>query len=695
MTSRTEPDGTLAQALLAPRSVALVGASDDPAKTAGRPQQFLRAAGFAGQVYPINPNRGTVQGERAYASLAALPEVPEHVFVLTPTDTVLDAVRESARLGVKVVTILASGFSEAGAEGVAREAALRTACEGSATRVLGPSSLGVVNPRAGLVLTANAAFAEPELPRGRVFVASHSGSMIGALVSRGKARGVGFAGLVSVGSESDLCLGEVCAATLDDPGVEGYLLFLESLRHGDALRAFAREAARRGKPVIAYKLGRSAAAAEMAATHTGALAGEDDIADAFLKDLGIARVGVLEALLEAFPLARRIPLHGQGAPLRRVGVVTTTGGGAAMVVDQLGVRDVVVEPASPATLARFAAAGIAVSAGRVVDLTLAGTNYNVMKGALDIMLDAPEFDVVLAVVGSSARFQPQLAVKPIIDSAHHATPLAAMLVPDAPQALAALTAADVPCFRSPEACADAVAALLARRRPGTPAAAQVASATSARTLSEAQAYAILDELQVPHAPAVTMPLSGPATAPPFDFPVVAKVCSAAIPHKTEVGGVVLGIQHQAGLDAALAALRRNLAERAPDTHCDEVLVQPMTRGLAEVLLGYRVDAEAGPIVMLAAGGIWAEVARDRSIRLAPVTVETAREMIAEVKALRTVAGLRGRQRGDLEALARAVSALSRLAVRPDLRIAEAEVNPLMVLPEGDGVLAVDALVLRA
>ncbi|CAG9166782.1 acetate--CoA ligase family protein [Cupriavidus respiraculi] len=695
MTSRTETEGTLAQALLAPRSVALVGASDDPAKTAGRPQQFLRAAGFAGRVYPINPNRGTVQGERAYASLAALPEVPEHVFVLTPTDTVLDAVRESARLGVKVVTILASGFSEAGAEGVAREAALRTACEGSATRVLGPSSLGVVNPRAGLVLTANAAFAEPELPRGRVFVASHSGSMIGALVSRGKARGVGFAGLVSVGSESDLCLGEVCAATLDDPGVEGYLLFLESLRHGEALRAFAREAARRGKPVIAYKLGRSAAAAEMAATHTGALAGEDDIADAFLKDLGIARVGVLEALLEAFPLARRIPLHGEGAPLRRVGVVTTTGGGAAMVVDQLGVRDVVVEAASPATLARFAAAGIAVSAGRVVDLTLAGTNYNVMKGALDIMLDAPEFDVVLAVVGSSARFQPQLAVKPIIDSAHHATPLAAMLVPDAPQALAALTAADVPCFRSPEACADAVAALLARRRPGTPAAAQVASAASARTLSEAQAYAILDELQVPHAPAVTMPLSGPAAAPPFDFPVVAKVCSAAIPHKTEVGGVVLGIQDQAGLDAALAALRRNLAERAPDTHCDEVLVQPMTRGLAEVLLGYRVDAEAGPIVMLAAGGIWAEVARDRSIRLAPVTVETAREMIAEVKALRTVAGLRGRQRGDLEALAQAVSALSRLAVRPDLRIAEAEVNPLMVLPEGDGVLAVDALVLRA
>lgn len=149
------------------------------------------------------------------------------------------------------------------------------------------------------------------------------------------------------------------------------------------------------------------------------------------------------------------------------------------------------------------------------------------------------------------------------------------------------------------------------------------------------------------------------------------------------------------MNSALATLKANLAERAPTVRCDEVLVQPMTRGLTEVLVGYRIDPDAGPIVMLAAGGIWAEVARDRSIRLAPVTVDVAREMIAEVKALKTVGGLRGRTRGDLDALARAVSALSQLAVRPELGIAEAEVNPMMVLPEGQGVLAVDALVLTS
>lgn len=694
MKSGSDHSGALAQALMNPRSIALYGASDEPAKMGGRPLQFLQASGFAGKIFPINPRRDQVQGVRAWPSLSSLPEVPDHVFVLTPTDTVLDAVKECGALGVPVVSILASGFSESGPEGVQREEALREVARETGIRILGPSSLGVVNPRNRLVLTANAAFAEPDLPLGKVFVASHSGSMIGALVSRGKARGLGFAGLVSVGSEVDLNVGEICQSVLDDPGVEGFLLFLESLRHGKELQAFAREAARRGKPVIAYKLGRSAAAAEMATTHTGALAGEDDIADAFLKDLGIARVEMLESLLEAFPLARRIPLPlpERGTP-RGVGVVTTTGGGAAMVVDQLSIRGLDVRMPSEATLNRLREANIPGSAGRVLDLTLAGTKYEVMKKALDILLEAPEFDVVVAVVGSSARFQPELAVKPIIDSANHAKPIIAMLVPDAPQALAQLTEAGIPCFRTPEGCADVMASVLSRRTPGAVSRTHVGHAPGS-AISEAQAYAVLDELQVPHAPAVTMPLAGPAQALPFDFPVVVKVCSEHIPHKTEVGGVVLGVGSPVELDGALATLRQRLAERAPGVACSDVLVQPMCKGLTEVLVGYRIDPDAGPIIMLAAGGIWAEVLRDRSIRLAPVSVEGAWDMIREVRSLQTVTGLRGRPMGDLAALAASISALSQLAVRPELRVLEAEVNPMMVMGQGEGVLAVDALIVQ-
>lgn len=684
----------LAAALTNPRSIALYGASDDPSKMGGRPVQFLQRSGYAGRIYPINPRRDEVQGLKAWPSLSSLPEVPDHVFVLTPTDTVLDAVKECAALGIRLVSILASGFSESGPEGIAREAALRNLAQATGVRILGPSSLGVVNPRVGLVLTANAAFAEPDLPNGRVFVASHSGSMIGALVSRGKARGVGFAGLVSVGSEVDLNVGEICEATLDDPGIEGYLLFLESLHHGDALQRFARAAAARGKPVIAYKLGRSEAAAEMATTHTGALAGEDDIADAFLKDLGIARVDMLESLLEAFPLAQRMPLPSAHAkPGRRVGVVTTTGGGAAMVVDQLGVRGVDVRQPTEATLARLKAAGIPGNAGRVLDLTLAGTRYEVMKQALEILLDAPEFDMVIAVVGSSARFQPELAVKPIVVSACHTKPLLAMLVPDAPQALAQLTLAGIPCFRTPEGCADVVASVLDRRAPRPPAL-QVPGAGQGAFISEAQAYAVLDTLNVPHAPCSVLPLGGPVPALAFPYPVVAKVCSAQIPHKTEVGGVVLGVSSPEDLNGALATLRTRLAERVPGVSCDEVLVQPMCQGLTEVLVGYRTDPDAGPVVLLAAGGIWAEVVRDRSIRLAPVSTEVAWDMIHEVRSLQTVTGLRGKPRGDLAALAQAISALSQLAVRPELGILEAEVNPMMVMREGEGVLAVDALMVR-
>jgi len=686
----------LAQLLLNPRSVAIVGASDDATKTAGRPLRFLRQSGFAGTIYPVNPRRSEVQGERAWPSLSDL-EVPDHVFVLTPTETVIDMVAECARLGVKLVTVLASGFSESGTEGAAREQELRRIVMQTGIRVLGPSSLGVINPRARLVLTANAAFAEPDIPTGRVFVASHSGSMIGALVSRGRARGVGFAGLVSVGNEVDLSIGEICAATLDDPGIDGYALFLESLNHGAALRAFAVEAAKRGKSVIAYKLGRSAAAAEMAVTHTGALAGEDDVADAFLKDCGIARVGILEALLESQPLASRVPLaSGQPAP-RRVGIVTTTGGGAAMVVDQLGIRGIDAEPASAETLAKLAAAGISVSPGRVADLTLAGARYDVMKGALDIMLAAPEFDLVLAVVGSSARSQPELAVKPIIDSAGSAKPLAAMIVPDAPQAIAQLTAAQVPCFRTPEACADVIAAVFGRRSPLALAELSGGATTGseARTLSEAQAYELLDHLGVPHAPYVTTSIDGEAPQTlPFDYPVAVKVCSAEIPHKTDVGGVVLNVSDRAGLQAALVSLRSNLAQHAPGIAAGLALVQPMSKGQAEVLIGYKVDPQAGPIIMLAAGGIWAEVARDRSIRLAPVTVAAAQEMIGEVRALKTVSGLRGKQRGDLLALARAISALSQLALQPRHGVQEAEINPMMIMAEGRGVIAVDALVLK-
>jgi acyl-CoA synthetase (NDP forming) len=679
----------LRRALLSPRSVVIVGQSNDAGKAAGRPLNFLRRAGYAGTIYSINARRETVLGERAYPSVAALPEAPDHAYIVLPTEAVAGAVADCGRAGVKVATILAAGFSETGAEGVAREERLKEIAAETSIRIVGPSSLGVVNLREKVLLTANAAFAEPDIPIGRTFFASHSGTMIGALMSRGKARGIGFAGLVSTGNEIDLSVGEICAATLDDPDIDGYLLFLESIRHSAALREFALGAAARGKPVVAYKLGRSSAARELAVTHTGALAGEDDVASAFLADCGIARVESLEALIEALPLVRRTPIRPVGARAPRVAVLTTTAGGAIMVVDPLAMRGVEIAQPSADTFARFAAAGIDVTPARIVDLTIAGTRYDSYKGALDILTRAPEFDMVLAVVGSSARFHPEQAVRPIIDSANAARPIAAFLVPDAPDALATLGEAGVPAFRTPEACADAIAAALARREPK---AAVVTAAPTAkgRVLDELEAYALLDRLGIPRPPAVALDATITQVPHlPFPYPVAAKVLSAEIPHKTEAGGVALDIRDGDALVAAIKAMRETVASRTGITP-ERVLVAPMVSGVGEALVGYRVDREAGPLVMVAAGGVFTEIYRDRSLRLAPVGLPTAHAMIDEVKAFATLKGFRGKAAGDLEALARAIVALSQLAVQNDPAIAEAEVNPLIV--KTDGVVAVDALI---
>ncbi len=362
--------------------------------------------------------------------------------------------------------MLTDGFAETGEGGRAREDRLREIVAETGMRIVGPSSLGIVDLRTGSFLTANAAFEEKDLKPGRIFAASHSGGMIGTFLSRGKACGIDFAALVSVGNEVDLSLGEICTAMLDDPQIDGFVLFLETLRHADKLAAFAAGAAAAGKPVLAYKLGRSEAARELAVTHTGALAGEDDVADAFLRDCGIARVETMSALIEGLPLLARIPpRRRERAP--RAAVVTTTAGGAAMVIDPLASRGVEIVPPSEATYARLAAAGIVVARARLIDLTLAGARYDVMKAALDILTTAPEFDLVIVVVGSSARFHPELAVQPIIDCARAgaAAPLAVFLVPDAPQARVALGKAGIANFYTPEACADAAAAALTRRLP--------------------------------------------------------------------------------------------------------------------------------------------------------------------------------------------------------------------------------------
>lgn len=694
MTAGPTPDNALHASLFKPESVALVGVSGTPGKTTARPLEFLRSSGWSGRVYPVNPARKEVLGERAWPSLQDLPEVPEHVFVLTSAETAVDVVAQCAALGVKVVTILADGFLDGDEDGPALRRALRTALGTSSTRLLGPSSLGLAALADGLLLTGNAAFAEEDLPTGDVFVASQSGSAIGALLSRGKEMGIGFRSLVSTGGELDLSLGEICLASVDDPGIASYALFLENITGAEDLRAFTRAAAERGKPVVAYKLGRSEAAARLAVSHTGALAGEDVVADALIADLGIARVHNFEALLESQLLARGVPIHPGGLAAPRVCVLSTTGGGGAMVVDSLGVLGADLSGPSDETVAKLAELGIHAGGQGLIDLTLAGTRYEVMKGALDVVLSAPEFDAVVAVPGSSARYQPELTVMPIAECAGATTPLATFVVPSAPDALRQLREAGIAAFRTPEACADAVMATFARRAPGPRATRRTDSGDDfggTLTLDEVDSYSLLGDLGVPSAKHAVVKTADLPSALPVSGPAAVKVLSAELPHKSDAGGVVLGVTDPAGLREAVHQIVSSVGAVNPDIVVDQVLVQEMVSGVGEALIGYRVDPDAGPVVVLAAGGVLAELYEDRSVRLAPVDRRTATEMVREVVAFRALDGYRGAPRGDLDALADLVVAMSQLA-SAEVPVLEAEANPVMILPRGQGAVAVDALV---
>ncbi|HSF94706.1 MAG TPA: acetate--CoA ligase family protein [Thermohalobaculum sp.] len=678
----------LHDALFRPRSVALVGLSSNPRRPAGRPLDYMRRAGFGGEVYVVNPMRAEVQGAPAWPSLRDLPEVPEHVYVLLGADHAAETVAVCAEIGVKVATILADGFAEAGPEGAARQRELVRIAHAGGLRLLGPNSMGTADLHSGAWITTNAIFAEPGQIAGRTALLSQSGSMMGGLISRAKAIGLGFSKSIGVGNEADLGVGELGLACLQDPDTDAFLLFLETIRDADRLAEFAAAAHAAQKPVIAFKLGRSAMGQQLAVAHTGALLSDDAVVDAYLRDAGIARVHTLDGLIEAATLFAGQRPFAKARPA--LGVLTTTGGGGAAVADRLALEGADIVPASEATLEAIRATGLNVHRAPMTDLTLAGATPDYVLPALNAMMRDPAFDMVISVSGSSARSATALTMGPLIEADKRGKPFAAFLTPEAIGGLKTLIEAGVPAFRTPESCADAVGALLRWRAPRQGIAPRPSAPQGTGTVLYVRASLdLLAGLGVPvtQSAVVAIDQAGRA-ALPFAYPVVAKVLSSAVPHKTEAGGVVVGIDGPEALSEAARRIAANVAAHHPGLTVDRLLVQPMLRPLQEVLIGYRRDPQVGPVVTLAPGGILVGLYDDKSVRLAPVTEATAAEMIAEVVGLAPLRGHRGLPKGDLAALARAVAAFSQLAAHAD--VLEADANPVMVT--ADGAVAVDALI---
>jgi acyl-CoA synthetase (NDP forming) len=327
---------------------------------------------------------------------------------------------------------------------------------------------------------------------------------------------------------------------------------------------------------------------------------------------------------------------------------------------------------------------------------MAGTRQEVVDACLGTLMATEAVDVVVMVVGSSAEFHPHLAVDPLVKWADAGKPLAAFLCPDAARSLDLLQQAGIAAFRTPESCADAVAGYLGWREPRArvtaPLPADVAALLrGAGALDESRSLAVFRALGIATADSRVLPCAGPL---PDDlrYPVVAKVLSDRIAHKSDVGGVIVGLADAAQLDAARAQILASVARHLPDVAPAGVLVQALHRGLGEAIVGFHDDPQAGPVVMVGMGGLLAEVYRDVAVRLAPVTLDAARAMVAEVRGFAALRGARGQPRGDLEALAQTIVALSSLAGDAGAAVRGAEINPVLVLPEGRGVVAVDGLI---
>lgn len=691
-------EARLREALFAPRSIALVGASADVAKNNSRPQRFLRQHGYTGRILPINPGRTEILGEPAYPELKLAPGPIDHAFIMVPAPAVPEVVAQCCELKIPVATIFSAGFAELGDAGLARQREMVQSARAAGVRLLGPNCMGIVNVHGATALTVNAVIEHARLAPGPLSVISQSGSMLGSLLSRAQPRGVGFSKLVSVGNECDLGVGEIAEMLVDDSDTGAILLFLETFRDAPKLARAARRAFAAGKPMIAYKLGRSAVGRRVATSHTGALTGPDEIANAFFREHGIIRVDMLESLFEA----PRLVLGHRPPRRRRVAVLTGTGGAAAMVVDRLGVLGAEVVPPSPGVIANLAARDIHISDAPLTDIPMGQSVGGRYAFILSELLASDHCDAVVAVIGSSSQTGSQVIVERVLEAAHRDhKPLAVFLAPCADQGLALLEQNGIAGFRTPESCADAVNAYLNWSAPAPPAghagcdltdAAALVSRLQGPQLNESDSCQLFAALGIKVAESRV--LTQAADCAELTGPVAVKILSADIPHKTDFGMVSLNVA-AANVRREAERMLEDARTKFPAARIDGVLVQRMERGIAEVIVGYRHDPEVGPVVLLGAGGTAAELKRSYCVRIAPVTVDQAEAMIDEVRDLAVLRGYRNLPRADCAALADAIRALSLLALLDARSVSEAEINPLIVKAEGQGVVAVDGLVVFA
>ncbi len=682
-----------------PESVAVVGASTKPGKVGYDILRNLLSFGYKGRVYPINPKAKTILDTPVIPSIADLPEVVDLGVISLPAALTPKALRELGELGVKACVVVTSGFKEVGGEGAQLELELAKVVEETGIRMIGPNCVGIMDTTVGL----NASFAADMPNSGSIGFFSQSGAMCLAILDWSLDNAIGFSKFISLGNKTDLSEAEILEMLADDPDTKVIMGYLEAVEDGEQFMKVAREVTRK-KPIVLLKSGITAAGARAASSHTGALAGADAAYEAAFKQCGVLRAGSIKELFNLAQSLARQPLPNGPA----IGIVTNSGGPgiiAADTAEQNGLHLAALRPESHEEL-REVLPAIA-SVYNPVDIT-GGAPSELYAKALKITADDPSVDSLLVIMSPTSTVDPKRVAEDIcavkIDK-----PVFSVLMGrhSVEESRIFCMGQGIPSYEFPEDAVQAIKGMLDYKRwldsklpepefvegDKEAVAGIIAKLRSQGRLqmSENEARGCFAAYGIPVAGCLAAATSVEAAdaAGKLGYPVVMKIDSPAISHKSDVGGVVVGLKNRKQVVEAFHDMTSRVRRIMPNAWLRGVLVQEMVPSGRECILGLNKDPQFGHLLMFGLGGIYVEVLKDVAFRVAPVSRKEATDMVKSIKSFALLQGVRGDMPADVPGLAQALLGLSTLA-HDFPEIAEADINPLLVRERGRGVVAVDA-----
>jgi acyl-CoA synthetase (NDP forming) len=685
--------------LIRPNAVAVIGASADPTRIGGRPIAYMKAQGFAGTILPVNPNRAEIQGLPAYPSIGALPLVPDVAIVAVPGELAVEAIAQLGARGVKGAIVFTAGFAEVDEAGAAAQARMVAAARASGMRLIGPNCLGLFNVHAGFYPIFTASFDSVWPIRGRLGIASQSGAYGTHLYTATRMRNMGTGVVVTTGNESDVTIGDVIGWLAEDPETDVIAAYAEGIREADSFLAALAAARAARKPVVLMKVGRSALGSQAAKSHTASIAGDDAVTDAVLAEFGVVRARTTEEMIDiAHAASRRI------YPARNtLGVITVSGGAGVLISDAAEAAGLAM-PEMPAAAQEALKTLIPFCAPRnPVDCTAQAINDTSLAGRFaESMVRDGGYSSVLAFfsqIGGSKVIAPKLRTELSAVRAKYPDRLYVLSVLAPDERIAEYEADGFVCLADPTRAVVAIEAMgrfgaAFAAGPGAPPPAVPAVALPAATPSEAEAKRLLAEAGIASAPerACASAEEAVAAAAGFGFPVVMKILSPDILHKSEIGGVLLGVGGEAEVRAGFDTLLARARAAAPDARIEGVLVAKQLSGGVECILGIHRDPVFGPIAMFGLGGIFVEVMKDVVFRRCPFGEDVAEAMIRSIRGAPLLTGARGRPPADIPALARMLARLSVFAHQAGERLASVDLNPVFAMQAGEGAFAADAVI---